>query len=572
MEHLLLPSDGDGLPLEYRRVPWLGGTYDRGSFTEWPKRNRRPELHFEDDGCDDDDDDHFPGIPHPAYTEHYSFALEEVMQTWLIFGLLHAFFDDEFDESDFLEYDDNGSGDIWLTTVKLNPLLQQWAEKRRDDSAIDLHHLFLCIAQVDIVKEHLCHPSVDSRLALCIMTIAETLNITLGQLRVPIEMSRKQPPSPNAQRDFISNGGQSGTKRPTHVKRKGTHDHINYPSHEFWDNQATERPRIKYAFAGVDPLASHAEIQSFFESEHLWDKYAFQIMVKNNWCPYYAKTSLDLSKNLCATIYLSCLEKPASDKPKHQKCTKHHCQRSQSPYEELQEDGSTHITGCDGCNETGVTGKMLKHMEAMIMNGKIPVLKVEQRDFEADEFDEEEGNRAISKPTSRLRSDSRKTSPSLMVENSITIVPYKSKMKYTAISHVWSDGFGNPHSNELRLCQIKHMVKAIEYARATGGILPGRQQGKKTKKPKTRTEFVWIDTLCCPVNNKLARAKVISKMRSIYANADLVLVLDGQLRQLDIVPLGLNISLIYECWARLLTSGWMRRLWTLQEAVRWQNV
>lgn len=36
---------------------------------------------------------------------------------------------------------------------------------------------------------------------------------------------------------------------------------------------------------------------------------------------------------------------------------------------------------------------------------------------------------------------------------------------YTPISHVWSDGLGNPHENSMPLCQLQHFEKLIEKLR-----------------------------------------------------------------------------------------------------------
>ncbi|KAH7345822.1 hypothetical protein BKA66DRAFT_554927 [Pyrenochaeta sp. MPI-SDFR-AT-0127] len=106
---------------------------------------------------------------------------------------------------------------------------------------------------------------------------------------------------------------------------------------------------------------------------------------------------------------------------------------------------------------------------------------------------------------------------------------------YTAISHVWADGLGNPKSNSLPSCQLKCLIA-------------------------TETYF-WMDTLCIPVKPEDAQLRRISinTMASIYAGAHTTLVLDSELLKTP--------SDTPDCLARIICSVWMRRSWTLQEAL-----
>jgi hypothetical protein len=75
---------------------------------------------------------------------------------------------------------------------------------------------------------------------------------------------------------------------------------------------------------------------------------------------------------------------------------------------------------------------------------------------------------------------------------------------------------------------------------------------------------LWMDTLCIPVASDLEayRKKAITRMGEIYKTATAVLVLDRELREVD----PRTTSVLEQClW--LIFSGWMRRLWTLQEAM-----
>ena len=113
---------------------------------------------------------------------------------------------------------------------------------------------------------------------------------------------------------------------------------------------------------------------------------------------------------------------------------------------------------------------------------------------------------------------------------------------YVAISHVWADGLGSSSANSLPQCQLARLGRMLDpFAEADARPL------------------VWLDTLCCPVNPEAKRLALL-QMRRTYAEANKTLILDSSLYNFD----SQNLS-VAEIHARFLTSGWMRRLWTLQE-------
>jgi len=74
------------------------------------------------------------------------------------------------------------------------------------------------------------------------------------------------------------------------------------------------------------------------------------------------------------------------------------------------------------------------------------------------------------------------------------------------------------------------------------------------------TAAFWIDALCVP-HDRVLRKRAIALMAQTYRNATAVLVLDaGILACSSAAPLE-------ERLLRVVTSGWMQRLWTLQEAL-----
>lgn len=118
---------------------------------------------------------------------------------------------------------------------------------------------------------------------------------------------------------------------------------------------------------------------------------------------------------------------------------------------------------------------------------------------------------------------------------------------YVAYSHVWAHGLGNPRENALPLCQVirlKHLSAALNRSRV-------------------HEPAFWIDTLCIPVAQeyKTFRKVAISRLATTFREASHVLVLDADLQRAP------KYGSATELATRVMCSGWIRRLWTLQEAV-----
>ena len=166
------------------------------------------------------------------------------------------------------------------------------------------------------------------------------------------------------------------------------------------------------------------------------------------------------------------------------------------------------------------------------------------------------------------------------------------EMPYTAISHVWSGGLGNPHQNTLPYCQLERLKEQLQHCQNIArkrkslwneeGLIPKMWARYRDRHPKmlgswfehllrygsrhelpTDPLMFWMDTLCIPVGatHTHVRRKAISKMDFIYSGADNVLVLDPDIQ--DIVTS--NTSLLQRS-AHMMLSCWMTRCWTYQEA------
>lgn len=124
---------------------------------------------------------------------------------------------------------------------------------------------------------------------------------------------------------------------------------------------------------------------------------------------------------------------------------------------------------------------------------------------------------------------------------------------YTAISHVWSDGLGNPRSNSLPRCQLQYLMNKVLWRRASAD------------KKESQVARLWIDTLCVPLDEPL-RGRAIELIKTTFAGASEVLVLDARLQKLSFV---VHYT---ESLMRIKLSSWIRRLWTFLEGVLARNL
>ncbi|KAG4259321.1 HET domain-containing protein [Fusarium proliferatum] len=113
---------------------------------------------------------------------------------------------------------------------------------------------------------------------------------------------------------------------------------------------------------------------------------------------------------------------------------------------------------------------------------------------------------------------------------------------YVAISHVWSEGMGNPRENALPRCQLNNLQ--LSASKSCSDI---------------ENIHFWIDTLCIPVGHEEERKQEIKKMASIYSGAEKVVVLDKSLMNT------MSNTQREEVLIRIWRSPWASRLWTLQE-------
>ncbi|KAI4176265.1 MAG: hypothetical protein LQ346_007903 [Caloplaca aetnensis] len=137
----------------------------------------------------------------------------------------------------------------------------------------------------------------------------------------------------------------------------------------------------------------------------------------------------------------------------------------------------------------------------------------------------------------------------LLSDIRVEVVEATPEVHYLALSHVWADGLGNPHSNSLPRCQLQALFKLSRLFVETQEVEALDQE-----------MLIWIDTLCCPVKPMEAKAMALSRMKEPNTDATYVVVLSASLQNINAQVLD-----PMEICLRILTSEWMRRLWTLQE-------
>ncbi|KAI1469339.1 uncharacterized protein F4812DRAFT_325956 [Daldinia caldariorum] len=227
-------------------------------------------------------------------------------------------------------------------------------------------------------------------------------------------------------------------------------------------------------------------------------------MLAQGWCP-------SVISYLTSTVSVSSLEYavscgPMNDGKDHQHCSPQSCA---TYVVDTTTYAAQHTSTC-----RSLLGRLrdtcynisvdLREVEGLLLAGEIPVIKLDK--------DEDGHGYKLSVHKGR-------------------------DVEYVAISHVWADGLGSTTEDGLPVCQIRRLTTLV-----------GRQ-----------TAF-WIDSLCIP-RAESVRKKAIGMMAQTYSQAKAVLVLDRTLQLCQsTAPLGVRIL-------RVLTSGWMQRLWTLQEAV-----
>ncbi|KAL4800362.1 hypothetical protein BDV19DRAFT_352862 [Aspergillus venezuelensis] len=120
---------------------------------------------------------------------------------------------------------------------------------------------------------------------------------------------------------------------------------------------------------------------------------------------------------------------------------------------------------------------------------------------------------------------------------------------YVTISHVWSDGLGNPHDNTIPYCQIAYIQ----------GLVDSLYTDPNSTSP--RPVKFWLDTLCIPVADEYSKYRklAINRMNNTFRGSEKTLALDNSLMAQDTSMDWVEMNM------RIKYCPWVTRAWTLLE-------
>ncbi|KAK7708290.1 hypothetical protein SLS57_009024 [Botryosphaeria dothidea] len=446
MDHLPIPKNPARPTPRIRYV--CQQEYDRGDFLTYPERmgwtheelmDRRTWLNLGDPSCTTD----------CTPDEAASF-----LQQWLFFGLLHVFFGDFIEFSDFIEID-GISGVQYVHTRNLLPLTKAFLETEEEEQALlrkGSDCLERCLSKALDVYDAIV--SVDPKESLDPWFLA-----SLGAMAKFLVYIA----------DLLSPGD--------------------------FDIDFVNMPLV---------YAKEPRFDRFTSKNKEIDIVSLE-MAKAGWCP--RQVAIAAEYEFETRYFCSQLQVFEAEKLDHGACTQRKCVALQVETSSYQ---PKHVRPDCKCDLKGVD---VEAMDRMLKQGYIPLVV----------FDDDE-------------------------DLSLFCTEIEEPASYVAISHVWSDGLGNPSANEIPLCQLRHLKRLVEE-------LADNEDGFEDY----GIPF-WIDTLCCPARRSEAKTLAIKRMRETYENAAKVLVLSADLQTIEASALPV-LDQVY------LTSlsAWASRLWTLQE-------
>ena len=238
------------------------------------------------------------------------------------------------------------------------------------------------------------------------------------------------------------------------------------------------------------------------------------LFARGGWCP---NDLFRLSKMVSTNALAYAATMPRSEDVSHEKCQVEHC--AANDIDEFNYR-TKHVGSSCSCCFIGSKGR---DAALILESGGIPLIVLDS-----------------------WASDQSLTS-------SLEVVRHEHGQSYTAISHVWSDGLGNVEGNRLPVCQITRLQGLLQQIQRLKAI-------QLDDRPYPKVLF-WMDTLCIPLEAE-HRKLAIRRMAETYEKATQVLIIDSELRRATF-----NDRPHFESFARIAASGWMRRIWTLQEGV-----
>jgi len=147
------------------------------------------------------------------------------------------------------------------------------------------------------------------------------------------------------------------------------------------------------------------------------------------------------------------------------------------------------------------------------------------------------------------------------------VKPLNEGEAFAAISHVWSDGWGNETENKLHACQLRFIRRQLRRAHNDRDVpfwmdtlvVPVGIDAEEVKRLK---EEGIVPTITDKEEVKRLKKKAIGQIFKVFKRSSFTIILDNGLCAMDPGENGKPA----QAAMKILASGWMRRLWTLQEA------
>ena len=425
------------------------------------------------------------------------------LQTWLCFGLLSAFLGDRFDLHDYILIRPLEPSVVTLSkvTARLSCLKQGKEGNIFDKTSTDLSRALIEALSIKQDRQHLDAFSQD--------------DIGSQGRRISHDDSERVARTPQFAHDWHFR-----------VLHFGPYHH-----------------NLDLMCLSVAALGELLSVNFEILDDDMWlrgsgNNFLYQRMLDDGWCPTEI-IRLGKMSTISQLYYISNMDRPGPNRS-HEECVKRiplgsatlekSFARSTSDVlicTAYQMDWCTyktkHVQGCGTCNELSADQTL---MEEILRAGFFPLL------------------RSASSPGRNSPSRERGCEQNkITFPGSLEVVSSEFHRKYVCISHVWSDGLGNPHANSIPQCQYQRLSDMVDALY-----------------PNEHVPF-WIDTISVPRAPVDIRRRAIMQMRKTYWEAESILVLDSHLLDVD-----LQMVPEKDVWLRLLTCGWTRRLWTLQES------
>ena len=273
----------------------------------------------------------------------------------------------------------------------------------------------------------------------------------------------------------------------------------------------------------------------------------YRLLEDSGWCAgriAVLDSTFDSESKVSYLYYLSFQDRHREDKD-HSQCSERLCIADQVDRHDY---ASKHLNDCGGCENAQIEEDSTLSVALILRAGGIPLISLGQRcdDGRTKVLLQRSKHQRAAYPVARhLISDLKAR------RNSRRPLPlHMPRIPYVAFSHVWGDGLGNPESNSLPQCQLRHLQDLANQS---------------VKSCHNGNTPFWIDTMCVPLETE-GRQLAIRRMARTYDDAIRVVVLDSTL--MNASP---NLTLL-EKLSLIENSGWSHRLWTLQEGVRARNL